>query len=282
MWLDVLDRLSLWVLRALGFRRRFVDTPVGRIHVLDAPGRGDGPPIVVLHGICAASAHFARVLPRLRGYGRRVIALDLPGHGASDVPAAGITRDTLTVGISAALDAVIDEPFLFFGNSLGGAAAIRYALAKPERVCGLMLSSPGGAAMAPDALSAFLDGFRLDDVGRAADFVGRLYARPPWFRRLIAGEVRRRFLAPPLRRFVDTIGPDDLFRPEELANLRMPVRLCWGRHDALMPREHLAFFRAHLPGHARIDEPACGHCPYLDAPADLARDIGAFARELAR
>jgi pimeloyl-ACP methyl ester carboxylesterase len=279
--LDWTDRLQRWWLVSRGFRSRHVDTSVGRVHVLDAKGSGDGPPVLVLHGISAAAVHFDRVLLRLLRTSRRVIAPDMPAHGFSDVPAAGLTVRTLEDGLREALDAVVDEPVVFFGNSLGGAGAVRFAASRPDRVRALCLCSPGGARVDAQELSRFLRSFALEDVESAAAFVDRIHAAPPWYRRVIAPFVRARFHAPHMRAFVGSLTPDDLLRPDELAALTMPVLVLWGRRDALMPKEHLSFFRRHLPEHARIEEPDFGHCPNLDQPRALADAIAAYAREVA-
>ena len=58
----------------------------------------------------------------------------------------------------------------------------------------------------------------------------------------------------------------------------MPTLLVWGRAERILPASGLAFFRAHLPPHARIEEPErCGHSPHLDRPAWLARTLVDFA-----
>ncbi len=87
------------------------------------------------------AAEWAPVFTRLRG---PIIAVDLPGHGKSDVPADGMRARAIDVMLCEALDALIVTPAVVFGNSLGGLAALRYAVARPERVCGLILNSPGG------------------------------------------------------------------------------------------------------------------------------------------
>lgn len=283
MLMDVLDHVQRGILRLRGFRSRHVRTSVGAVHVLEADGRGDGPPVVVQHGISAAGAHFWSVLPRLLPHTRRVVVPDMPGHGFSDVPEGGLTADSLTTGLTEALDALIDEPVVFYGNSLGGIAAIRFAGRRPEKVRALLLNSPGGAPMAGDALAAFVANFRMRSHADAVAFVDKIHARPPWYRRLIANGVRGRFERPAMSAFLDHIQPEHLLDPAEVAALSMPVMLLWGRNDTLMPREHLEFFRAHLPGHAVVEEPdGFGHCPYLDTPGRLTEAIVRFTREHAR
>jgi pimeloyl-[acyl-carrier protein] methyl ester esterase len=111
--------------------------PVHGVHV-DSVGRG--PPLVLLHGWAMHSGLFAPLLPRLvERY--RVHLVDLPGHGRS----AGMATSSLEAMTRAVADAVArlpdvdDEPALVLGWSLGGAVALQWALAAPQRVRGLLL-----------------------------------------------------------------------------------------------------------------------------------------------
>jgi pimeloyl-ACP methyl ester carboxylesterase len=84
-----------------------------------------------------------------------------------------------------------------------------------------------------------------------------------------------------VRGLLSSIAPDDMLRPEQLAALRMPVLLLWGRDERILPRAHLEFFRRHLPRHARFEEPeGLGHAPYLDDASAVARQILTFAADV--
>lgn len=277
--LDALDGLQHLLLRASGFRSRFVETRAGRMHSYVAEGSGTGPPVVLIHGISANALHWTRVAPFLRRHSRRVILPELPGHGSSEVPAVGMDPDALTPAVVEHLDALVDEPALLVGNSLGGAAALRYALARRERVRGLLLASPGGAGDDEAGLRAFLDRFSMPGRAEAVRFLDRLYGRRVWYAPLLAGGVRARFLDARIQGLIAGLQPQHLFRAEDLADLRVPVVLCWGRLDALMLRSHFGFFRDALPGHTRVEETGHGHCPQLDDPLRFTRRILRFIRE---
>jgi pimeloyl-ACP methyl ester carboxylesterase len=176
-----------------------------------------------------------------------------------------------------ALDATIDEPSVIFGNSMGGLAAIQYALARPERVRGLVLCSPGGAPMTPDELDRFLATFRVERHADALAFVDRLFTKRPWLRQLIAWGVRRNFQHPNMRALLASVSSADLLRPEDVRALQPPTLFIWGRTERILPPEHLSFFRENLPPHAAVDEPEhFGHSPYLEAPAAVMRRIVRF------
>lgn len=263
-----------------GYRSRCVRTSAGRVHVLDARGHGHLPPVVLLHGISSAAVHFLPLLYRLRGRVRRLIAPDMPAHGFSDRPSV-MRPEALKDAVVEALDAVIDEPAVLFGNSMGGVAAVHYALARPERVRGLILCSPGGAAMSEGELERFVGTFAIDTHGAALEFVDRLFSRRNRLRHLFAWGVRRQFRNPDVRTLLAATSPADLLRPEQLSALRMPVLLLWGKDERILPRPHLDYFRRHLPEHARFEEPeGFGHAPYLDDAERVARRILAFTADV--
>ena len=245
-------------------------------------GRGPLPPVVMLHGLSAAGHHFGRMLVRLRNETRGVIAPDLPGHGFSDPPAGASIVRSMQDGLLESLDALITEPSVLFGSSMGGFAAIQYAHARPDRVRGLVLSSPGGAPMTDEELKVFLRGFALESHREALDFVDRFMAHRTWMRPFLAWGVRQSMAPPHIRALLQSMTPDALLRPEHLSTLPMPILLLWGREDRVLPEAAFEFFRAHLPAHARVERPPhYGHAPYLEHPRGVTDKLLAFVRRVA-
>lgn len=253
---------------------------MGRVHVLEVTGRGPRPPVVLLHGLSSAGVHFLPMLGALEARFSRIILPDLPGHGFSDLPLR-LEADGFHDATFEALDRVVAEPAVFFGNSLGGYAAIRYAAARPYRVRGLFLASPAGASMTEDEFEALRALFRLRHHGDALAFIDRLLARPGWSRHLLAWGIRRQFRRPEVEAVLRVAAAEHLLTPEELARLEMPTVLWWGRHERILPARSLEFFKAHLPAHARVEEPeGFGHSPFLDDPLALVRRLADFGDEV--
>lgn len=277
-WIDLADRAAVGLLRLQGVTSRIVPTRVGPVHLLDAPGAGSRT-LILLHGLGSGAADQAPLIRMLRPHFRRVIAPDLPGHGASPPPAAGMRGEVLQQALSEALDRVCPEPAVVFGNSLGGLAALRWAIARPERVPALVLASPAGA---PDRMTQLVDGFRFGSHRDAAAFVRRVHATPPLWTPLLAYGVRARFERPAVRALIDGASTGDLVDPAALRGLSLPTLLLWGRQERILPDSHLRFFEQHLP-HAVVERPdGWGHAPMLDAPADLAARIVAFTVRIQR
>jgi pimeloyl-ACP methyl ester carboxylesterase len=120
----------------------FVYLSTGNIHYSEY---GQGVPVVLLHANPGDSQDFQAVIPNLSQQ-FRVLALDFPGYGQSDIPqrpeAANVPlyykvlREFLT--------ALALPPALFIANSVGGNVAVHLASESPELVRGLVLIAPGG------------------------------------------------------------------------------------------------------------------------------------------
>jgi pimeloyl-ACP methyl ester carboxylesterase len=106
-------------------------------------------PIVLLHGLTGSSADWAVVASHLPG--RRLIALDARGHGASDWdPGAAYAGDEHFADLATALDALGIDRCIVAGFSMGGGIAIIAAAAMPARVAGaVVIDSYPGPVMTP-------------------------------------------------------------------------------------------------------------------------------------
>jgi acylglycerol lipase len=107
--------------------------------------------LVVAHGLGEHSGRYQHVAEALAGHRISIAAQDHRGHGRSEGRRGHVDRfDDYVVDLGSLVDAITTEhggraPYLM-GHSLGGVIAARFALAHPERVAGLILSSPGFVA----------------------------------------------------------------------------------------------------------------------------------------
>lgn len=281
--LPLIEKIAHRSLLASGVKSRRHQTQASELHFYEAKGRGPLGTVVVLHGISSQASAFFGLIQKLRRSYSRVIAPDAPGHGKSSEPSRPLTPDVLRECMLELLDHHLHEPSVVFGGSLGGAVAVGYALARPERVSGLVLASPAGAAMDAQDLEVFLQQFNLNSRREALEFMGRLGKRVPWYTPILAPDLIQNFKRPSVQHFTRSVRPEDLFQPHELASLQMPVRVVWGREDRLMPPGALDFYRNHLPSHAILEEPeGIGHCPHWDDPKMLADRIVEMGKRIAR
>lgn len=137
-----------WTTRRIARRAERAVPPVGqfvridgeRIHYVE---RGEGRPILFIHGLGGTLHHMRRPLMEEFGDGFRLIALDRPGSGYSTRAAGRDGRLSEQARfIAGFIDELgLDRPLLV-GHSLGGAIALRVALDYPDKVSGLALLSP--------------------------------------------------------------------------------------------------------------------------------------------
>lgn len=99
----------------------------------DDVGRRDGVPLVFIHGWTADRHRWDDQLAHFAGR-YRVIRLDLPGHGSSDLTAEPYTIGELARNVRALLDRLGVDRFVAVGHSMGGMIALTLALKHPERV----------------------------------------------------------------------------------------------------------------------------------------------------
>src|SRR5262245_35738826 len=131
-----------------GVRARRVMVDGIRLHVAEG---GDGPPLLLIHGLTASHAVWEQTIEEFaRGW--RVIAPDLPGHGDSDKPDAPYTVDFFA-GMVRSLARELDvHEAVVVGSSLGGQVALELAAWYPTFTRALVLAAPAvgySAAMRP-------------------------------------------------------------------------------------------------------------------------------------
>lgn len=113
----------------------------GDVHWIDFGGPSGAPPIVLVHGLGGSHLNWVRVAPALAAR-TRVYALDLAGFGLTSARGRHTGVDANAVLLNRFLDAVVGEPAVLFGNSMGGMVSAMSTHASPESVAGLVLVDP--------------------------------------------------------------------------------------------------------------------------------------------
>lgn len=129
--------------------------PVPGLH-LAGESAGDGPPIVLLHGLTATRRNVVQGSRHLGARGFRLVGYDARGHGESTAAPvrSAYEYSDLESDLAAVLDALDIERAVLAGSSMGAATALRFALRRPERVEALALITPppGGGRGRPATL----------------------------------------------------------------------------------------------------------------------------------
>jgi len=265
--------------------QRVHDVHVGRSR-LSTLTMGEGPDILLLHGLGATKASFFEVAAAL-SRSHRVHALDLPGFGSSSKPAfAAYDAGYFADAVLGAMDAMGIERAHIVGNSLGGRVAIEVGLRSPDRVGALGLLCPAVAfvrrgyhpivrllrpelgvlphrfargTVANQFWGLFADRDQVDPS--VADVVVEEFQR-------IYGSAGARlaFLSAARNVYLERPFGRDGFYPR-LAGLEPPALFVWGSHDKLIPAAFARQVDEWLPGAEQIVLEDCGHVPQVERSA---------------
>jgi pimeloyl-ACP methyl ester carboxylesterase len=103
---------------------------------------GEGPVVVLLHGLTATRRYVVMGSRSLERSGHRVIGYDARAHGASEAGAEELSYDLLADDLAAVMDACGVERAVLAGVSMGAHTLANFALRRPERVAGLVIITP--------------------------------------------------------------------------------------------------------------------------------------------
>ena len=123
-----------------GLEERFADLKGVRVRYYVG---GDGPPLVLVHGLGGAAANWTLLAPALARR-HRLLVPDLPGHGGSSPLAAAPTLNPYADAVAALADLEGLAPAPVVGHSMGGVIALRLALRRPAAVRAVVLAAPAG------------------------------------------------------------------------------------------------------------------------------------------
>jgi len=131
-----------------GVRHADAELAAGKIHYVEA---GSGTPLILIHGGHGSWTHWAANIEPLARR-RRVLALDLPGFGASFNPKPAYSIEQYAGTVRALLDALCIERAAIAGFSFGCVVSAAVARAEPARITHLAMANPPGIGPAsPDA-----------------------------------------------------------------------------------------------------------------------------------
>ena len=250
---------------------------------------GEGPPLILVHGLGGAAANWTELAPLLvRNH--RLLVPDLPGHGGSEaLPAvSGLEPFADRVAALAAREGMLPAPVV--GHSLGGAVVLRLALRYPDDVSAVVLAAAAGLSLGS------IWGRQLQSVFSTVR-PGRLAAR--WRDRVSRSLLLRRFVFG----FVSVADPGSLTNEavegflaaqllhtdvdsawqalraddprQELEAVRCPVLVLWGAEDVQLPLDDAFEYARRLRAPLRVI-PGCGHLLIGERPDACAHAIDDF------
>jgi len=269
-----------------GFEERFLDAKAVRMRYFVG---GEGPPIVLVHGLAGAAWNWSELAPLLAER-RRVLLPDLPGHGGSSPLPAAASLDPYAerVRLVAAAEGMLPAPIV--GHSLGGLVALRLALRSPENVEALVLAAAAGIASATRRAEFWLTVFGfLRPARRISPHHERIARSPALARavfgywevsdpaslspRSVAGFLAGQRLHSDVRSAGRVLVRDDP-RPD-LERVSCPSFVLWGARDRQVPVEDAFEYTRRLRATLRVI-PDCGHLLIAERAAACADAIESF------
>lgn len=223
---------------------------------------GEGPTLVLLHGATGSWRHWARNIAPLAAT-HRVVAVDLPGTGDSDMPAHKVDRPAVAAAVSDAIEAVLGDGMCdLVGFSFGGAVAGLTAGLLPRRLRSLTLVSAGGFGPPVPELERYrvrhLEG-EARMAAHRANLLSLMIAQPSRLDALALEIQDQNSRRSRLRRPADRAHP---YLPGALDGFRGAVNAVWGERDRFLLGHlpaRVALLRAARPEASVLVIPGAGH-----------------------
>ena len=248
---------------------------------------GEGPPLVFVHGHSGSWENWLENIPQF-AQSRRVVAMDLPGFGHSQMPAQDISIEAYARSVAELLDKLDIESAPVVGNSMGGFVAAQMCIDHPERVSGVVLVSAAGLSTKYMGLSS--EFFRRKSVQAFARATNAFAAVPearaqtlvrrPRLRRAVLQMVVKHPERLPAAMCIELIrgsgrpaAPDATdaimsydFR-DKVSEISCPALVVWGEDDRVVPVEAADEYERAIPHAKKVILADTGHVAMLERPA---------------
>lgn len=260
----------------------FIDRPDGtRIRVLTA---GEGPTVVMAHGVFATLIEWNIVWDLLLQRGYRVVAFDQRGHGKSTIGRDGISSTSMASDYLAVLEHVDATDAILIAHSMGGFLAITALIEVPgvqERLSGLILVDTFAGDVLKDAPQnkAQIPMIRSGLLQRAIanDTIGTLFGATicgeepsPAMVQVFLDTFRAQHHAP-LLPILEAFAAED--RGDKLGQITIPTIVVCGRADKTTPPWQSERLAAGIPGARMVWIDRAGHMVNWEAPQVLVDSV---------
>jgi pimeloyl-ACP methyl ester carboxylesterase len=256
---------------------------------------GNGPPVVLIHGMLNSSRHWSDVALRL-AEDYTVIAPDLIGHGDSATPRGDYSLGAHAASIRDLLAAIGIDRATIVGHSLGGGVAMQFFYQFPQRTERLVLISSGGLGhdVSPMLRGAALPGVSvllwiashpriLDLLSRIAERLRRRGSSKDVHVEAIARALQplqqsggRQAFLQTLRSVIDARGQRVSARDRLYLLGPVPTLIVWGQRDHTIPLQHGREAHEAIPGSRFETLARAAHFPHLEDPEGLAGVLRSF------
>jgi pimeloyl-ACP methyl ester carboxylesterase len=263
--------------------------------------KGTDPAFVLTHGFPDNLKIYDDLVPYLVASGRRVVAFDFLGYGASDKPAGASYGFKQQLGdLEAIVEALHLEKIVPVGHDAGGPAAINFAIDHPDRVASLCVLNTFYAATPTLRLPELIELFATPSLKALATAMAQSPEQLAWLLQFQQKIFKDALSEDQSAYFATFLGPiiNDTFmkqpsagpafvqmtshileevtrntkRIPEMEALDMPIKLIWGGNDPYLSTDVAKDFQSHLK-HSSLHVIPAGHWLQVDAPAQVAKEM---------
>jgi len=255
---------------------------------------GEGPAILLIHGMAGSSAAWRSVMPDL-AKDHLVIAPDLLGHGESAKPLGDYSLGAFASGLRDLLTALEVPRATVVGQSLGGGVAMQLCYQHPEIAERLVLVDSGGLGRdvswmlrlltlpaAEYVMPVLFPSFVRDAARPVERFLGRLGVQAPnleemWqaYAGLTDVENRHAFVRT-LRAVVDPTGQSVSAMDRLYLAAAVPTLIVWGEDDPIIPVQHGYDAHEAIAGSRLEIFEGVGHFPHVERPGKFLKVLRDF------
>lgn len=237
--------------------------------------KGEGKPLLILHGWGAGSDSWVEIIKRLSDKGYKVICPDFPGFGKSQTPPNSWSITDYVNWLSDFINYFnLDKSYLV-GHSFGGRIAVKFSADYPEKIEKLILISPAGIKMkfsiktlAVRSIAEFgnlIFNFKclrmFKDIARGIFYV---FLRKKDY-------IRAKGI---MRETIKKVIEEDL--SSKLSKINSNTLIIWGRRDKIIPIEYADTFKKNIKDSKLEILTGVGHNPHLEVPEKLSEIIIQF------
>ena len=250
-------------------------------------GPDQGPAYVLVNGLTQYAELWGGYRDALARKGFRVATFDLLGQGGSDKPTLFIDQDDQVAVLARLIDQLGESPIFLSGISFGGLIALRYAIAHPDRIAGLVAMS-SFAELSPQLLllgNALRTGLILGGTSYLQDLLLPMNLSDAWLGPQLSNleAVKRQgWLTNDVYALQNLMESFLDFKPLTplLATISVPTMILNGEFDFLTPRALHETLRVHIPDSALIIIPGAYHAFTLEKPALTIDLLARFAEDV--
>jgi pimeloyl-ACP methyl ester carboxylesterase len=255
---------------------------------------GDGPPLVFIHGLGGSWQNWLENIPHFART-HRVIALDLPGFGESEMPREEISIEGYARIVETLLQQLGIDKAIVVGNSMGGFIGAEMTVHYPVRVDRLVLVSAAGLSRDQIVKDPFVRSARYTKIlltwgtlqAQQLELVRRprlraallwmIAAHPEKIPAVLALEQIRGAGKPGFFPALEALKSYEL--GQGLREIQARTLIVWGDKDLLVPVRYADEFQRMIPGSRKVIFEDTGHVPMFERPARFNREVDRFLAE---